>query len=86
MFPVMVHWVGNGDPHALPGVAISLAQQDGMKLRVRDLQEVAGHQVTHGTHSEAPCQGDKLRRVPECLRASGNWLKGVCVLGRAMSE
>lgn len=51
----MVHWVGNGDPHAL-------AQQDGMKLRGKDLQEVAGHQVMHGTCSEAPSQGIKAAK------------------------
>lgn len=77
---------GNGGPHALPGVAISLAQQDCVKLRVKDPQEVAGRQAMHGTHSEAPSQGDKVRRVPECPGASGNWLKGVRVLGRATSE
>lgn len=44
----------------LPGLAIRLAEQDCLKLGVKNLQEVAEQQVIHGTYSEAsPLRGIK---------------------------
>lgn len=53
---VMVYYMGTVTQRKArgpPGVAVRLAEQECEKLRVKDLQEVAGHQVTHGAYNEA---------------------------------